>query len=155
MHFQYNRGRRAARDKWVFGIVTTEFSPARGYFEVVDRRDVATLHPVIARCIQPGTEIHTDDWAAYRNIDRQINDVGAHQGVVHRRNFVDPRTGVHTQEIEYCWNNLKLGQKMRRGIRREDRRKDVATVERGASPTYRAKILAMFPLHYVLTNPVL
>ena len=45
--FQFNRGRRAARDTWVFGIVTTEYTPARGYFEVVDTRDVATLHPII------------------------------------------------------------------------------------------------------------
>ncbi|XP_068733300.1 uncharacterized protein [Montipora capricornis] len=113
---KYNRGRRAARDTWVFGMVTTEFSPARGYFEVVDRRDAATLHPIISRCVRPGTEVHTDDWASYRNLDQRINNVGAHQVVVHRRHFVDPATGVHTQEIESCWNNLKLGLKTHRGM---------------------------------------
>ena len=160
MHFQYNRGRRAARDKWVFGIVTTEFSPARGYFKVVDRRDAATLHPVIERCVQPGTEVHTDDWATYRNIDRQINNVGAHQVVVYRRNFVDPRTGVYTQEIESCWNNLKLGQKVRRGIRREDMQsyldERMWRQWRGGHPQQIVQnFLAIFPLQYVVTNPVL
>ena len=109
---QYNRGRRAARDTWVFGMVTAEFSPARGYFEVVDRRDAATLYPIISRCVRAGTEVRTDDWASYRNLDQRINNAGVHQVVVHRRNFDDPATGVHTQEMESCWNNLKLGLKI-------------------------------------------
>ena len=110
---QYNRGRRAARDTWVFGMVTAEFSPARGYFEVVDRRDAATpLHPIISRCVRAGTEVRNDDWASYRNLDQRVNNAGVHQVVVHRRNFDDPATGVHTQEMESCWNNLKLGLKI-------------------------------------------
>ena len=84
----------------MFGMVITEFSPARGYFEVVDRRDAATLHPIISRCVRPGTEVHTDDWASYRNLHQRINNVGAHQVVVHCRNFVDPATGVHTQGLK-------------------------------------------------------
>ena len=48
--FRYNRGRRAARDSWVFGIVSCTNSPARGYFQVVDRRNAATLLPIIQRC---------------------------------------------------------------------------------------------------------
>ena len=86
----------------MFGIVTTEFSPARGYFQVVERRDIATLDPIISKCIQPGTEV---------SIDRVV---------VPARHFVDPVTGVHTQEIESCWNSLKLEQKTRRGIRKSD-----------------------------------
>jgi len=117
--FQYNRGRRA-RDAWVFGIVTTEFSPARGYFQVVERRDIATLDPIISKCIQPGTEVSTDDWPAYRGMARRINNVAAHRIVVHARHFVNPVNGVHTQEIESCWNGLKPGQKARRGIKKED-----------------------------------
>ena len=27
--------------------------------------------------------------------------------VVHSQNFLDPTTGVHTQEAESAWNNLK------------------------------------------------
>ena len=110
---QYNRGRRAARDAWVFGIITTEYSPSRGYFTVVERRDAVTLLPIIDRCLLPGSEIHTDDWGAYRRVTR-LRNVRAHRVVVHARHFVDPRTG------ESCWSQLKLGQKKRRGLRRAD-----------------------------------
>ncbi|KAK2557526.1 hypothetical protein P5673_020277, partial [Acropora cervicornis] len=116
---KYNRGRRPARDTWVFGIITAEYSPARGYFTVVDRRDADTLWPIIDQCILPGSEVQTDDWGAYRGLTRLAN-VQRHRVVVHARNFVDPRTGVHTQEVESCWSQLKLGLKRRKGIRRKD-----------------------------------
>ena len=116
---KYNRGRRA-RDAWVFGIVTTKFSPAWGYFQVVERRDIVTLDPIISKCIRQGTEVCTDDWAAYRGMARRINNVTSHRVIVHARHFVDPVTGVHRQEIESCWNGLKLEQKTRRGIRKAD-----------------------------------
>ena len=116
---QYGRGRRAAHDTWVFGLITTEYRPARGYFKVVKRRNAATLLPIVERCLLPGSEVHTDDWGAYRGLARLPN-VWRHKVVVHANNFVDPRTGVHTQEVESCWNQLKLGQKQRRGLRRKD-----------------------------------
>ena len=53
-------------------------------------------------------------------MDRRVNNVSARQVVVHRLNFMNPVTGVHTQEIESYWNSWTLGQKTRRGIRRED-----------------------------------
>ena len=86
----------------------------------MERRDKTALHPIISRCVRPGAEVHSDDWASYRQMDRKVNNVSAQQVVVHRLNFVNPVTGVHTQEIESYWNSWKLGQKTRRGIRRED-----------------------------------
>ena len=49
-----------------------ESSPARGYYKVVERRDRATLLPVIAECLQPGSEVHTDDWGAYQNLEQHL-----------------------------------------------------------------------------------
>ena len=89
-----------------FGIITTEFTPARGYFQVVDRRNIATLYPIITRCTRTGTVVYTNDWAAYRGMAAPINNVADHRILVHARNFVDPLTGFHTQEIKSCWNNL-------------------------------------------------
>ena len=99
--------------------MSLEQSPAKGYFQVVDRRDAATLLPIIQRCLLPGTEVHTDDWAAYTRL-AALPNVAAHQAVVHAHNFVDLRTGVHTQEAESAWSQLKLGRNRRKGIRRED-----------------------------------
>ena len=43
-----------------------------------------------------------------------------HSVVVHADNFVDPVTGVHTQEAELAWANLKAPIKQCRGILAED-----------------------------------
>lgn len=60
-----------------------------------------------------------DDWAAYRRV-ATLPNVSAHEVVVHHHNFVDPRTGVQTQEVKSAWSQLKLGQKKRKGLRQED-----------------------------------
>ena len=63
-----------------------------------------------ASCQAP--EVHTGD-SNLPNVDR-------HRIVVYAHNFVDPLTGVHTQKVESVWSQLKLGQKRRKGLRRED-----------------------------------
>lgn len=83
---------------------------------MVDRRDAATLLPIIQRCALPGTEVHSDDWGTYRRL-QLLPNVNRHRVVVHAHNFVDPRTGVHTQKVESAWSQLKLGQKRRKGLR--------------------------------------
>ena len=115
-----NRGRRT-RDVLVFGVISCDTSPARGYFEVVRRRDRATLLPILAKCLLPGTEVHTDDWGAYARLDQHLpNHVSRHKVVGHADHFVDPITGVHTQEAESAWAQLKGPIKQRRGICKED-----------------------------------
>ena len=104
----------------MFGVVSTAYSPARGYFEVVDRRDRATLMPILQRVLLPGTEIHSDDWGAYYNLPAHAPTVQTHRVVVHAANFVDPVTAVHTQEIESAWSRLKYKVKMRKGVRNYD-----------------------------------
>ena len=106
---------------WVFGVISTATRPARGYYEVVARRDRVTLLLILARCLQPGSEVYTHDWGAYRNLEQHLpNHVCRHCVVVHANNFVDPETGVHTQEAESAWANLKGPLKAWRGISRND-----------------------------------
>ena len=117
-HFSQNNCRRRAEgDVWVFGIVTTEYTPYWGYFKVVTRRNAATLHPIIERCICLGTEVHTDNWGTYKNLDRRLNNAATHRIVNHSQYFTDPCTGVHTQEAEWCWATLKLKQSWREQLK--------------------------------------
>lgn len=156
---QYNRGRRAARDALVFGIVTTEYTPARGLFQVVERRNAATFLPIIQRCLKPGTEVHSDDWAAYNRLVGLPN-VSAHEVVVHAHSFVDPRTGAHTQEVESAWSQLKLGRNRRKGSRKEDLQSYLD--ERmwrqwrgGSFDIIMRNFLAILPLQFPTYTPVI
>lgn len=103
-----------------FGVISTEHSPFRGYYQVAQRRDRATLCRILQRVLLPGSDIHTDDWGAYRNLDRYVANVAVHRIVVHRNNFVDPATGIHTQEAESAWARIKYRVKREKGIRSLD-----------------------------------
>ena len=156
---QYNRRRRAARDSWMFGIVSCENSPARGYFQVVDRRDAATLLPIIQRCVLPGTEVHSDDWGAYRTL-QLLPHVNRHRVVVHAHNFVDPPNRRAHTGSGVAWSQLKLGQKRRKGLRREDLQSylDERMWRQWRGGNYRVimrNFLAIFPLQFPTDNPVL
>ena len=53
---------------------------------VVQRRDAATLMPLIMQHINQKTEIHSDEWRAYNRIKHEEYD---HYTVNHTENFVD------------------------------------------------------------------
>ena len=93
-------------------MVTTAFTPARGYFQVVRRRDRVTLMHILQRVLLPGTEVQSDDWGAYTNLPVHAPNVQTHRVVVHAANFVDPVTGVYTQEVRIShrfWATTELG----------------------------------------------
>ena len=115
MFLQYHRGRRADVENWVFGMVDTSQSPALGYMQMVDRRDAATLLPIVRAHTAPGTIIHSDEWAAYSAIHRVIPHV-QHETVNHSIEFVARQTGVHTQHIESYWGRVKKRFKSMKGV---------------------------------------
>ena len=84
-----------------------EHHPCRGYFEVVRRRGRATLTQILRRVLLPGSEIRADNWGAHRNLHLYVPNITIHITVVHRSNFVDPVTGILTQEVEFSWARLK------------------------------------------------
>ena len=113
IHSQNHRGRATSREIWVFGMVDTSHTPGLGYMEIVPRRDAATLLPIIQAHTAPNTIIHSDQWAAYNGISA-VAPV-THQVVNHSLHFVDPTTGVHTQNMESYWNRVKGKLKRMRG----------------------------------------
>ena len=102
---QYHRGRPPQQEVWVFGMVDTSQQPALGFMQIVQRRDAATLLPIIQAHINPGTEIHSDQWAAYGNVGT-LPGVAAHSTVNHSLEFV-AADGTHTQHVESYWNRVK------------------------------------------------
>ena len=113
---KYQRGRRAGAHKemWVFGIADTSRTPAITYMQTVDKRDAATLLPIIQKVVRPSSTVVSDEWAAYRKIQQQLNL--DHQTVNHSMNFVDPDTGAHTQNIESYWAKTKYKFKVMKGV---------------------------------------
>lgn len=126
---------------------------------MVDTSDAATLLPIIQSCVLPGTEVHSDDWGAYRRL-QLLPNVNRHRVVVYAHNFVDPRTGVHTQKVESAWSQLKLGQKRRKGLCREDVQSylDERMWRQWRGGNYRVimrNFLAILPLQFPTDVPVL
>lgn len=100
---KYNRGRRTGL--WVFGGVERG-TKGRSFMTAVPNRSAETLIRLIKVYIRPGTIIMSDLWKAYGRIPH-LPEGYAHFTVNHKKNFVDPRTGAHTQNIERLWRSLK------------------------------------------------
>ena len=102
---------------WIFGGIDRESKEV--FLEWVKSRSEETLVPVIQEHIRPGTKIHSDSWRAYNHLDNIGRASPYSHGVVnHSKNYVDPESGVHTQEIERLWREFKQPKKMRCGIPR-------------------------------------
>ena len=117
--FQYHRGR--CGNTWhrerqrVFGMLEVDGPSRRPILRLVRDRSRQTLTGHIRRHIRPRTPILTDEWRAYKG---QLSQYGYSQySVCHKRNFVDPDTGAHTQHIERAWQKYKLEIWRHRGSR--------------------------------------
>ena len=80
--------------------------------------DCAPLLPIIQAHTAAGTIIHSDQWAAYNNV-QSLPTVSSHQTVNHSVEFVDSATGTHTQNVESYWNRSKTKIKRMKGCHAE------------------------------------
>ena len=69
-----------------------------------NKRDAATLMPIITQWILPGSIVHTDEWRAYSGLTQAGY---THQTVNHSIQFVDPAAGTHTNTQEGLWHHVK------------------------------------------------
>ena len=98
---KYNVG-RVVEGQWVFGGICRE---TRQFFMVpVPDCTLDTLLCIIKEYIEPGTTIISDYWKAY---DCPGSESYTHLKVNHKLNFVDPKTGAHTNHIERHWRDAK------------------------------------------------
>ena len=104
-HRKYHRG-QWREGHWVFGGI--ERGSNKCFFFEVDRRDEATLRPLIEQWILPGTKIISDGWRAYNNINAYQDGIYQHDVIIHEQNFVDPHNrNIHTQNVESMWSRAK------------------------------------------------
>jgi len=96
---KYHRG-HIVEGCGVFGGVERE--TGRVFMEVVERRDAATLIPLLEKWVERGTTVMSDCWKAYDKMEGFV-----HMKVNHSLNFVDPETGTHTNTIESTWRHAK------------------------------------------------
>jgi transposase-like protein len=78
-----------------------------------------TMIPIIKKVVRAGTTIHTDEWKTYNPLT--ASEDFKHKKITHRYNFVDPITGVHTQNVESFNNKIKKDIKAQMGVRSSHR----------------------------------
>jgi transposase-like protein/predicted RNA-binding Zn-ribbon protein involved in translation (DUF1610 family) len=102
---KHNKGRHV-EGQWVFGGVERGTKGSKVFMVPVERRDSATLIPLIKKWILPETTIISDCWRAY---DVLKEEDFVHLKVNHKLHFKDPETGAHTNTIEGSWAHAKRG----------------------------------------------
>ncbi|KAK4476182.1 hypothetical protein MN116_001396 [Schistosoma mekongi] len=76
----------------------------KGHCERIRDRSATTLLALVEKYILPGTIIYSDNFKAYE----LLSNMGyVHKVVMHRKRFVDPSTGVHTNNIESMWSRVR------------------------------------------------
>lgn len=98
---QGTQGRSLKTKKPVLGIIE------RGGIlmaQVVPNTKKATVEPIIKNLVKGGSTVNTDEWSAYRGLNRYYN----HSRVIHgAKEYVNGM--AHTNTIEGFWSHLKRG----------------------------------------------
>lgn len=96
------RGRGADGKTVVFGMLQRD---GKIMTKVVPNARTQTLEPIIIANVQAGTEIQSDEWFAYRNLNKKGY---THETVQHGAGEY-ARNGVHVNGLEGYWSMLKKG----------------------------------------------
>ena len=121
---QLSRKRRAmgralpGSDIWVYGGIDRD--TGERFMEVVPDRSTRTLMKVTERHVEPGTDIYHDSWPAYKFAAWGGASPWDDHVVNHHEGFVNPVTGVHTQNVERMWRSFKDKKVRAQGIPRDD-----------------------------------
>ena len=108
---KYNSG-KAIEKQWCFGGVERETNKC--FVVPVERREAATLLPLIRQYVVPGTSVMSDQWAAYSTI-KDTPKRYQHEAVNYSLHFINPETGAYTNSIESLWQKFEEGHKSRYG----------------------------------------
>nr|CAI5869165.1 unnamed protein product [Callosobruchus analis] len=96
-----------------------------------------TLEAKMQRFVRPGFEIWTDCWSGHTG----LSALGyVHRTVNHSNNFVDPLSGVCTNQVEGYWSRLK--QFLRR----------LGALQSSFLPEYASKFASIFAMKLLNKN---
>ncbi len=87
----------------------------RCFFVAVRKRNARTLLRHIREHIRRGSVIHSDEWSAYRGIERMPGKLYSYHTVNHPMWFAEPTADVTTNRIESVWQKLKAIHRQRCG----------------------------------------
>ena len=91
---------------WVFGLL--QRGSLLCWPEQVPDRQRATLVPIIDKVVLDHTEIHSDKWPGYIDLEEYLAAPNcSHKTVNHKKHFVDPTSGAHSQSVECNWRHSK------------------------------------------------
>jgi hypothetical protein len=104
---KYNRG-RMVDGTWKIGMIERRNDGELGRFRIEicpnNERNEENLVELIRKLVVVGSNIETDGWASYQNLDLHGYH---HRTVIHDRQFVDPDKGCHIQTVESHWRSVK------------------------------------------------
>lgn len=110
-----NHAGRVLPEQWMFGGTCKKTNEC--FIVKVPDRTAVTLIEAIKDNIEEGSIIYSDSWKGYKTDDIRAANF-EHFKVNHTYFFVDPDTGVHTQNIERLWGSAKSRNKRQRGTAR-------------------------------------
>ena len=96
------RGRGAEGKTVVFGMMERN---GKVMTKIVPNAKTRTLQPIILNNVQAGSEIQSDEWFAYRGLDKKGY---THETVEHGAGEY-ARNGIHVNGLEGYWSILKKG----------------------------------------------
>ena len=79
--------------------------------------------------------MHSDEWKAYNEIS-ELPHMSSHEVLNHSVYFVNPASGVHTQNLKSYWNNAKQKLKRMKGCHGEQHRRWKGWDYGAAAPPY-------------------
>ena len=88
----------------MFGMLEIHHADRRPILRLVQRRNKETLVPIIKKHVKRQSLVVSDEWRAYA---RLATEGYRHVRVNHSQNYVDPETGLHTQNLERAWQTYK------------------------------------------------
>ncbi len=96
-----NIGRGGLGNKTIVGGILQRDGKVRA--EVIENRSASTLHAMVKAHVEPGANLHTDDFYGYWGLYKDY----VHQIVDHAETYVNGQ--VHTNGIENFWSLVKRG----------------------------------------------